>query len=54
MNGPKISGESIDIQGDYILTGANRSTDQLQLWSLKEEKILLTFKWDGTSQVYTY
>ncbi len=49
MNGPKIAGEAIDIQGDTILTGANRNSDQLQLWSFKEEKTILTFKWDGTT-----
>jgi hypothetical protein len=35
IHGPKIGGECIDIQGDTILTGASRSTDQIELWSLK-------------------
>lgn len=45
IHGPKIVGDAIDIQGDMLLTGANRCTEQLQIWSLKQEKLLDTFKW---------
>jgi hypothetical protein len=54
INGPKIGGEALDIHGDYVLTGADRNYDQLQLWSLKEEKLLNTFKWEGTSKVINF
>lgn len=47
LNGPKISGEAIDIRDDQILTGANRSYDQLQIWSLKQGKVEYTYNWDG-------
>ena len=46
MYGPKISGDSVDIRGDQILTGANRGTDQLQLWDWRTQKLVTQFTWD--------
>lgn len=45
--GPKICGDAIDIKGNYILTGAHRLKDQLQLWNLGTQKLVHTFKWDN-------
>lgn len=44
--GPKISGDSLDIRGNLLLTGANRGKEQLQLWDWKENKLMHTFAWD--------
>jgi len=30
--GIKVAGDSIDIRDNFVLTGANRGKDQLQLW----------------------
>jgi hypothetical protein len=30
--GAKIAGDSLDIRENYVLIGANRGKDQLQLW----------------------
>lgn len=30
--GAKIAGDSLDIRDNYVLIGANRVKDQLQLW----------------------
>jgi hypothetical protein len=32
MFGPKIAGDGIDIKDNYVLTAANRGSEQLQLW----------------------
>lgn len=46
LYGPKIAGDSLDIKGNLILSGANRGNDQLQLWDWREKKeVLHTFKW---------
>lgn len=50
--GPKVSGDSVDIRGDYILTGANRGIDQLQLWDWRTQKIATQFKWDEEKEVH--
>ena len=52
--GPKITGDSIDIRDDYILTGSNRITDQLQLWDYRSKSKLYTFKWDSDPKVFFY
>ena len=49
LNGPKIAGDAIDTQGDTLLTAASRSSDQLQVWSIKEEKVIATLRWEGNS-----
>jgi hypothetical protein len=45
--GPKICGDSIDIKGKYILTGAHKIGDQLQLWDLGTQKLIHNFVWDN-------
>jgi hypothetical protein len=49
--GPKICGDTIDIKGQYILTGAYRSRDQLQLWDLGTQKLVQTLAWTDSSEV---
>ena len=49
--GPKISGDSVDIRGDHILTGANRGTEQLQLWDWRAQKVETQFRWDEEKEV---
>lgn len=44
--GPKVCGDSLDIRGQHILTGAHRGSDQLQLWDLSSQQLLHTFQWD--------
>lgn len=49
--GPKICGDCIDVKGQHILTGAHRSTDQLQLWDFGSQQLVHTFKWEESKQV---
>jgi hypothetical protein len=49
--GPKIAGDSIDIRDEYVLTGANRGNDQLELWDWKMNKVALKFRWDSEKLV---
>ena len=49
--GPKISGDSIDLREDHVLSGANRGTDQLQLWDWRAQKVVTQFRWDEEKEV---
>ena len=54
LYGPHICGDSIDVQGDTIVTGSYRSTNALQFWSIKEQKIIQEVDWElGSSYLYT-
>jgi COMPASS component SWD3 len=33
--GPCLSGDSLDMQGDQVLTGSHRGKEPLQVWDLK-------------------
>lgn len=46
MVGPKITGDSVSLRDDYILTGSSRVTDQLQLWDYRTKALVHTFEWD--------
>ena len=46
LYGPKIAGDSVDIRGEQVLTGANRGNDQLELWDWRMNKVLMKFQWD--------
>ncbi len=49
--GPKICGDSIDVKGQYILTGAHRGRDQLQVWDLGSQKLIETLAWNEGQEV---
>ena len=51
MYGAKISGDSVDMRGDHVLTGAQRGNDQLQLWDWRAQKLALQFRWDEEKEV---
>ena len=38
--GPKICGDAIDIREGIVLTGANRMSEQLQLWDMGSQKLI--------------
>ncbi len=44
--GPHISGDSIDIKNNLLLTGSYDTKNQIQLWDLRTYKLLETVKWD--------
>lgn len=46
LHGPAISGEAIDFQDNLAVTGAHRSSNQVQLWDLREAKVLREYQWD--------
>jgi COMPASS component SWD3 len=50
MYGPHICGDGIDIKGDMIVTSSYRSSDVLELYSLKERKKLKALEWDPGSR----
>jgi COMPASS component SWD3 len=44
--GPHICGDSIDMLGDYLLSGSWRVKDQLQLWDLRKMKLYKNLMWE--------
>lgn len=44
--GPEISGDSIDVNEDLILTGSHRSKKSLEIWSLSYGALVDTIEWD--------
>ncbi|KAL4471523.1 hypothetical protein ABPG74_008416 [Tetrahymena malaccensis] len=44
--GPKIGGDALDYQNGHILTGANRSRDQIQIWDFKQRTLIRTVDWN--------
>jgi len=45
--GPLICGDAIDMQGDqFLLTGAHRDKNQLQLWDFGKGELLTNIKWN--------
>lgn len=51
MYGPKITGDSVDIRGEYVLAGSNRGNDQLELWDWRMNKLAMKFQWDEEKEV---
>lgn len=43
--GPHLSSDSLDIQGDTLLSGSYNDKDVLQLWSLSQRKLIETIPW---------
>ena len=50
--GPYICGDSIDVQGDLIVTGSYNDKDCVQLWSLSERKLISKSNPECITQVY--
>jgi COMPASS component SWD3 len=50
--GPHICGDSIDMKGDYLLTGSWAVKDQLQLWDLRMLKLTKNIAWENDQLVY--
>ena len=50
IGGPLISGDSIDINGDEILTASNRQEKPLQIYSMSMRKKLTDIDWDNPSR----
>lgn len=48
--GPHISGDSLDIKGDYILTGSWAIKEQIQLWDLRTMKLVQNVKWEDNKE----
>lgn len=47
--GPHISGDSVDIRDNIILTGSWRPDEQLQFWDYGSGKLMETIPWFSTS-----
>jgi WD40 repeat protein len=43
--GPLICGESLDVKGDYILSGSWRNYNQLQIWDVRNKKHPIDIPW---------
>lgn len=46
--GPNVSGEAVDVYGDYILAGSNSDDENLYLMSIKDAKVTHNIKWYDT------
>ena len=44
--GPSICGDSIDVHGDFILSGQYETEEQLQMWQLKTGTLVETISFD--------
>ena len=45
ISGPHISGDALDICGNYVLMGAAKSSDQLQVYDLRTFKPVKNIDW---------
>lgn len=48
--GPLISGDSLDVHEDMILTGSNRNKDVVQIFSLSKRTLIHNVEWEATSK----
>ncbi len=44
--GPHICGDSVDMKGNYILTGSWAVKNQIQLWDIRTMKLIKQIEWD--------
>ncbi len=44
--GPHICGDSIDLKGNYLLTGSWDTKNQIQLWDIRNFQLVETLNWD--------
>ena len=55
ITGPEICGDSLDISGNILASGAWSTKDQIQLWDIRTLKCICNIKWDNkTLNEYTY
>ena len=47
--GPVLSGDSLDVRGDTMITGSFRGKDALQVWSLAERELVHSVEWEPGS-----
>lgn len=45
-----MSGNSIDIRDNTILTGSHRSKNPLQIWDLRKKELIQTLEWDYSGE----
>jgi WD40 repeat protein len=50
--GPHISGDSLDMKGDYMITGSWALKDQIQIWDLRMFKVVTNVKWEQDKAFY--
>lgn len=48
--GPSISGDSLDVHEDLIVTGSNRNKDVVQIFSLSKRQLIQNVEWEATSK----
>ena len=48
--GPAISGDSLDIFGDMIVTGSNRNKDTVQIFSISRRQLIQNVDWEATAK----
>ncbi|CAD8102441.1 unnamed protein product [Paramecium sonneborni] len=54
IQGPNVSGDSIDFRNGQILTGSYRTNNQLQLWDFGKRSLITNIKWDSTDSDNSY
>jgi COMPASS component SWD3 len=54
LYGPHLCGDSLDMKGDYLLTGSWALENQIQIWDLRTYKLLETVKWGKENKNSTY
>ena len=52
MYGPHICGDSIDVNGNNLLTGSWKPVDQVQLWDLGSGNLIKTIDWGSSSYIH--
>lgn len=50
--GPQICGDSIDLNGYQLLTGAWSTKEQIQIWDTRTLKVLKDIEWEAKSLYY--
>lgn len=55
ITGPEICGDSLDINGNILASGAWSTKDQIQLWDIRSLKCICNIEWDNkTLNEHTY
>jgi len=47
IHGPLICGDGIDLQGNYVLTSSWTQQNQLQIWDIRNCKLVSNIDWDN-------
>lgn len=48
--GPDISGDSLDVHGDMIVTGSKRNKDTVQIFSISRRQLIQNVDWEATTK----